>query len=123
MQLSTCNLKGPRKSAPPYRITSYNVCYTKLLRIKSEDGTIRVAFADPLDKEAVQAAGRSLGKTVVPIIAQERSIKKTLELLADKKSGKSLTVDNSTVVGTVNSIILAAIKNNASDIHIEPMVV
>jgi type IV pilus assembly protein PilB len=88
---------------------------------KNEDGSVRVAFADPLDQEALQAARRFLGTNVVPVIAQGRSIKKTLELLAEKKAGLALAVDNNTVVGTVNSIILAALKNSASDIHIEPM--
>ena len=88
---------------------------------KSEDGSVRVAFADPLDQDALQAARRFLGNRVVPVIAQSRTIKKTLELLAEKKAGRALAVDNTTVVGTVNSIILAALKNNASDIHIEPM--
>jgi len=88
---------------------------------KNEDGAIRVAFADPLDPEAQQAARRFFGDNLVPVIAQGRSIKKTLELLAEKKAGLALAVDNSTVVGTVNSIILAALNNSASDIHIEPM--
>ena len=89
--------------------------------IKSDDGSVRVAFADPLDHEALQTAKRFVGNTIVPVIAQSRSIKKTVELLADKKGGHALAVDNTTVVGTVNSIILEALKNNASDIHIEPM--
>jgi type IV pilus assembly protein PilB len=89
--------------------------------IKSEDGQVRVAFADPLDHEAVQAAKRLLGDTIVPIIAQSRTIKKVIEFLAEKKAGPAMAVDTSTVVGTVNTIILAALKNNASDIHIEPM--
>ncbi len=89
--------------------------------IKSEDGTIRVAFADPLDQEAVQSAKRCFGGTITPVIAQERTIRKTLELLQERKSGQALAVDNTTIIGTVNSIILAAIQNNASDIHIEPM--
>jgi len=89
--------------------------------VKSDDGSVRVAFADPLDHEALQTAKRFLGNTIVPVIAQSRSIKKTVELLADKKGGQAMAVDNTTVVGTVNSIILEALKNNASDIHIEPM--
>ena len=89
--------------------------------LKSDDGSVRVAFADPLDQEALQTVRRFLGNTIVPVIAQSRSIKKTIDLLAEKKDGQALTVDNSTVVGTVNSIILEALKNNASDIHIEPM--
>ena len=89
--------------------------------VKSDDNTIWVAFADPLDQEAMQIARRHLGTNIIPLIAQGRAIKKTLELLAEKKAGQTLAVDNKTVVGTVNSIILGAIKNNASDIHIEPM--
>ena len=89
--------------------------------IKSDDASIWVAFADPLDQEAMQIARRHLGTNIVPLIAQGRTIKKTLELLAEKKTGQALAVDNKTVVGTVNSIIVGAIKNNASDIHIEPM--
>jgi type IV pilus assembly protein PilB len=89
--------------------------------MKSDDGSVRVAFADPLDHEALQTVHRFLGNNIVPIIAQSRSIRKTVELLAEKKAGQALALDNSTVVGTVNSIILAAMKNGASDIHIEPM--
>lgn len=89
--------------------------------IKSNDTSIWVAFADPLDQEAMQVARRHLGTNIVPLIAQGRAIKKTLELLAEKKAGQALAVDNKTVVGTVNSIIVGAIKNSASDIHIEPM--
>jgi type IV pilus assembly protein PilB len=89
--------------------------------IKTDDGTVRVAFADPLDQEALQTARRFFGENIVPVIAQSRTIRKTLELLAEKKSGQALAVDTSTVVGTVNSIILGAVQNNASDIHIEPM--
>jgi type IV pilus assembly protein PilB len=89
--------------------------------IKSDDGTVRVAFADPLDQEALQTARRFFGEHFVPVIAQSRSIRKTLELLAEKKIGLALAVDTTTVVGTVNSIILGAIQNSASDIHIEPM--
>ncbi len=89
--------------------------------IKTDDGTVRVAFADPLDHETLQMVRRFLGEKIVPVIAQSRTIRKTLDLLAEKKAGHALAVDTSTVVGTVNSIILEAIKNNASDIHIEPM--
>ncbi len=89
--------------------------------IKSDDGSVRVAFADPLDPDAMQTVKRFLGNTIVPVIAQSRSIRKVIDLLTEKIGGQPLAVDTSTVVGTVNSIILAAIKNNASDIHLEPM--
>lgn len=88
--------------------------------LKSEDGSAKVAFADPMDRDAIQAASQHLKKPVAPLIAQERSIRKIIELLAEKKGGPALNVEGSSVVGIVNSIILAAIANNASDIHIEP---
>lgn len=93
----------------------------RFIPIKSDDGSVRVAFADPLDYDSLQTAKRFLGNAIVPVIAQGRSIKKTVELLAEKKGGRALAMDTTTVVGTVNAIVLAAIKNNASDIHIEPM--
>ena len=89
--------------------------------IKSDDGTLRVAFADPLDHETVAFAKRFLGSDIVPVIAQSRSIRKTVELLADKKGTGALAVDTSTVVGIVNALILGAIRQRASDIHVEPM--
>jgi type IV pilus assembly protein PilB len=89
--------------------------------IRSEDGVVRVAFADPLDQEALQVAKQYLGRDIVPIIAQERSIKKTLDQISEKSAGQPLTLGTSTIVGTVNAIILAAVQNNASDIHIEPL--
>lgn len=89
--------------------------------LKSDDGSIRVAFSDPLDREAMQAAVRFLGNKIVPVIALSRSIKKTVDLLTERHAAQSIMIDTSSVVGIANSIILAAIKNNASDIHIEPM--
>ncbi|MGI6656683.1 MAG: GspE/PulE family protein [Desulfobulbus sp.] len=89
--------------------------------IKSEDGALRVAFVDPLDQDALQAARRVFGDKIIPAIAQSSSIRKTLELLSERKSAPAMATDSSTVVGIVNAIILGAIKNNASDVHIEPM--
>ena len=92
------------------------------LPIKKEaDGKVKVAFADPLDQEAIEIAKRFLGGSISPAIAQRDLIHKTIELLVDRLSKKAIAVDTKTVVGTVNSIILAAISNNASDIHIEPL--
>lgn len=92
------------------------------LPIKQEaDGRVKVAFADPLDQEALDIAKRFLGGSIIPAIAQRDMIDKTIELLVNRLSKKAIAVDTKTVVGTVNSIILAAIANNASDIHIEPL--
>ncbi|WP_035245830.1 GspE/PulE family protein [Desulfogranum mediterraneum] len=88
---------------------------------KEEDGSVKVAFGDPLDQEAIEIARRFLGGKITPAIAQRELVAKTVDLLIDKLSHRAMAVDTKTTVGTVNTIILAAIANNASDIHIEPL--
>jgi type IV pilus assembly protein PilB len=92
----------------------------KFLPLKSQGKETLVAFADPLDKKSVDVARRLLGNGVSPAISEKKSIAETLKLLAGLASGKTLSVDNKTVVGVVNAIIISAIENNASDIHLEP---
>jgi len=101
---------------------------TKIMRanafipiMKNEDGSIKVAFADPLDQEAIDVAQKYLSARVQPAIAQRDMVTKTIELLVDKLSHKSIAKDTKTVVGTVNSIIVDAVEQFASDIHIEPL--
>lgn len=97
-----------------------NLVDHRFLPLKSQDGQTMVAFADPLDKKSQEIAKRLLGNDIIPAIAEKKSIVETQKLLAGLASGKTLSVDNKTVVGVVNAIIIAAIDNSASDIHIEP---
>lgn len=90
--------------------------------IQATDGTILVAFADPLDKKCVDAASQYMGGKISPAIAEKKALGDTIKLLTNLAAGKTVNVDSNTVVGIVNSMILAAIKENSSDIHIEPQV-
>lgn len=92
----------------------------RFLPLKSQGKETLVAFADPLDKKSLDVARRLLGNAVSPAISEKKSIAETLKLLAGLASGKTLSVDNKTVVGVVNAIVISAIENNASDIHLEP---
>lgn len=92
----------------------------KFLPLKSQGKESLVAFADPLDKKSLDVARRLLGNNISPAICEKKSIAETLKLLVGLASGKTLSVDNKTVVGVANAIIIAAIENGASDIHIEP---
>lgn len=92
----------------------------KFLPLKSQGKETLVAFADPLDKKSLDVARRLFGSRVSPAICEKKSIAETLKLLVGLASGKTLSVDNKTVTGVANAIIIAAIENNASDIHIEP---
>jgi len=92
------------------------------LPMKTEGGPTLVAFNDPTDKEALLAAKRLFGSLIKPAVADKKTLRDSLRLLANEAAGITVNVDNKTLIGIVNSIILAAIKADASDVHIEPMV-
>jgi type IV pilus assembly protein PilB len=92
------------------------------LPMKTESGPPLVAFNDPTDKEALLAARRLFGAQIKPAVADKKTLRDSLRLLANEAAGLTVNVDNKTLIGIVNSIILAATKADASDIHIEPMV-
>lgn len=114
-----------------------------LIPVKVRNNTVIVAMADPLNYFALDDIRIFSGMEVEPIIAQETAIEtainkyyttqkaiKALEeynrdQVAQKKDDEILTediddTDSAPVVKLVNSIIEQAIRNRASDIHIEP---
>ena len=92
------------------------------LPLKTESGPTVVAFNDPTDKEALLAARRLFGTEIRPAVADKKTLRDSLRLLANEAAGVAVNVDTKTITGIVNSVIMAAIKAEASDIHIEPMV-
>ncbi len=91
------------------------------LPLKNKDGASVVAFLDPTDQEAISTARKLFGSQIIPAVSDQKALLDTLKILENEESGSSINVDNKTVVGTVNSLILAAIQADASDIHIEPL--
>ncbi len=92
------------------------------LPLKTEGGATLVAFGDPTDQEALLAARRLFGSEIKPAVADKKTLRDSLRLLANEAAGIAVNVDNKTIIGIVNSVILAATRADASDIHIEPMV-
>lgn len=88
--------------------------------IKTTEGNFLVAFADPLDKKSIEVAEKFIGAKIGPAIAEKKSLANTIKLLKNLAAGKTVNVDGKTVSGIVNSLIVAAIKEDCSDIHIEP---
>jgi len=83
---------------------------------------VLVAFADPLDDEALEAAKRFFGPDIVRAIAHEKSIRRVLDqFLRYAKTEHEIQLNDDSVVGLANAIIVAAIEDEASDIHIEPL--
>ena len=91
------------------------------LPLKNKDGATIVAFHDPTDQEAIAVARKLFGSQIIPAVSDQKALLDIFKILENEAVGSAINVDNKTVVGLVNSIILAAIQNDASDIHIEPM--
>ena len=90
------------------------------LPLKTADGTTLVAFKDPTDQVALQAARRLFGTDIRPAVADKKALLDTLRLLNNEAAGIIVNIDNNSIIGIVNSIILAAISDDVSDIHLEP---
>ena len=115
-----------------------------LIPISIEDNRIKVVMSDPLNVFAMDDVRIATGYEVESIIASKEDITNLIEkyytnqsaqkaadeLSRDLKNDKSVEeeanedafdeVKNAPAVRLVDSIIKAAIKNRASDIHIEP---
>ncbi|MEN8189854.1 MAG: ATPase, T2SS/T4P/T4SS family [Thermodesulfobacteriota bacterium] len=94
----------------------------QFIPVKSDDENLLVAFADPLDKISLSMARKYLGQGVKTAIAEKKALGDTLRTLTSIRNGGKLNVDAETAVGIANSIIIEALKSDASDIHIEPRV-
>jgi type IV pilus assembly protein PilB len=93
----------------------------QFLPISHADGKVTVAFADPLNRNNVEAAEKAFGK-IIPAICSKNEFKEILSILErDIVSAKAAEVDEKSIVGIVNSLLDEAIKAGTSDIHIEPM--
>ena len=94
----------------------------KLIPIRTdEDGKVVVAFADPLDRFDVEAAQQIFGTRTAPALALESSIQEAFRRMQRMKNLDVMAeVGENSASGIVNSLIMAAIKERASDIHIEP---
>lgn len=90
--------------------------------ISTENDKVVLAFADPLDATAISNAKNIFGKDIIMGVAPVSQIKTVIEKLEKKiKFNKEEVLDESSARGIVNTIIAAAIAEDASDIHIEPM--
>lgn len=93
----------------------------KFIPVRMEKGKILIAFADPTDSQTLSSVQQIFGEEILPGIASVESIKKAIVRVRSYESEKHVSVGKDSIVGVVNSIIIAATKENASDIHIEPL--
>jgi general secretion pathway protein E len=108
-----------------------------VLPLSESDDGVRVAVANPLDPFPIDDLRILLGKTIVPIAASEETIddainrvyeRKDETALAEAKAGEEVEelrdlidmTDEAPVIRWVNNLFYTAVKERASDIHIEP---
>jgi type IV pilus assembly protein PilB len=93
-----------------------------IIPIRSENKQVLVAFADPLDPKEIDAAQQLFGADLLPGIALRKEIRKAIaKAISSPHESERVTMDDDSVVGIANQIIYEAIKDGASDIHIEPL--
>ncbi len=102
----------------PERWYDQNPC----IPIRREENEILVAFADPLDKDAIVAAKQAFNENIRPAIAPPENIRSAVEQARRGfAAGYQAAMREDSVVGIVDGVIMAAVEANASDIHIEPL--
>ena len=108
-----------------------------VLPLSHTDDSVRVAVANPLDPFPIDDLRILLGKTIIPVAASEEAIddainrvyeRKDETALAEAKEGEEVEelrdlidmTDEAPVIRWVNNLFYTAVKERASDIHIEP---
>jgi type IV pilus assembly protein PilB len=92
------------------------------LPVRRENEHVVVAMIDPLDKHEIDAAKQVFGEEIVAAIATKRSIMEAVKKARRGATQKSRNlVDPDSVVGIVDTIIMDAYRDGASDVHIEPL--
>src|SRR5688572_2028968 len=117
----------------------------KVLPLERQNGTLKVAVSDPLDLEALDDLRLVLKLRVQPVLAKaseiDRLLKKHFGVAADEvhrmvdqakddvqvvkdaaqEADESALAEDAALVKFVNQIFTEAVRDRASDIHVEPM--
>lgn len=105
----------------------------KIVAFARDDKEIKLAMANPGNKEAIDMVAKKTGQTVVPSLATLRDIQSTLRIyqgdlqkrmdnLMSEDIGRTpeAALEDPPVARIVDAIVDTAYQNRASDIHIEP---
>ena len=85
------------------------------------DTKVSVVTADPLNKRAIKEIEDKLGKKAIISIAAHSTLKSLIQKLTANMSG-SADEQKDHIIDVVDGIFLSALRDHASDIHIEPLV-
>jgi type IV pilus assembly protein PilB len=97
----------------------------KVIALGRKPGEILVAFADPLNIFAFDEISKHLKEKIVMSVAVESGIVAAIDRMYEQKSAArasavSGSAEESQAVTAVNDMVLHAVRDGASDIHLEP---
>jgi len=96
----------------------------KVIAIGRKPGEILVAFADPLNIFAIDEVTKHAKEKIVLSVAAESKIVGAIDRMYDQKSSHAPATpgspDESEAVTAINDMMLQAVREEASDIHLEP---
>ena len=109
----------------------------KLLPLSTRDNTVRVAISNPLDMSPLDDLRALCGKRCDPVVASSDLIESAINRVYERKDENALAesdndvegdelqdlidmTDEAPVIRWVNNLFYEAVRDRASDIHIEP---
>jgi type IV pilus assembly protein PilB len=93
-----------------------------MIPVAVEDDMVVVALGNPLDQKARVSAERIFGGNVKFAISTRQGIREAVDFMRRNIGRAEPTlIDENTIIGIVNTMFEDAIRETASDIHIEPM--
>ncbi len=105
-----------------FSIIPVSICEEfNILPVSKEGNRITVAFADPHDSKSIKTAERFFGKDYLPVMVSKSSMKESLAAHQQSNEPTAAIPDENTIIGIINTLFDDAIQEEASDIHIEPM--
>jgi general secretion pathway protein E len=132
--------KIPTKIIPEELIDAIPINFARqnrVLPLSQSDEGVRVAVANPLDPFPIDDLRILLGKPIIPVAASEEAIDDAINRVYERKDESALgeareedqveelrdlidMTDEAPVIRWVNNLFYTAVKERASDIHIEP---
>ncbi len=137
-------------AAPPELLQKVPLHFAKSARVlplgRARDGAVRVAVADPLDTAALDQLALLLGARVAPELATAQAVLDAINAVYDRAADEHDRImagletedlesvaheleepadlldadDEAPIIRLVNSLLFRAVKERASDIHVNP---
>ncbi len=93
-----------------------------VIPLQKQDDGILIAFADPLDKQDLEAVKQVFGDKFIAAVARRNAIKLAVGKCHSSNLKQDISAsDENAIIRLADELLLAAVQRDASDIHIEPL--